>query len=473
MAEPMSDLVILLPGIGGSVLVRRDAQGRDATLWSPRPGAALRAVLTLGGSIRSLALDGDDPALDDLGDGIRATALLPDLHVLPGLGWKIDGYGVLRRRLAERFELEAGANYLEFPYDWRRDIRVAARQLARAATTQLRSWRERSGNPDARLILIGHSMGGLVARVFLEQHEGWKLTRRLVSFGTPYSGSINAIEFLVNGFRPGWGPLSFDLSGLLRSFTSVYQLLPSYRCMESAGDWLALDAAGPLPNVDAARLADALALHRGLRDAVQSADAAAGGPLQRYDIRPLVGDTQRTKWGARLDGDRVVARHDRAGQDGGDGTVPRLSAMPPELLDGWRNAAFFCEQHASLQNDAPVFEHLAGVLRAVPLAGPPVFPAGENPLALEVDDTTTDEPLRVRARPRDPVGAVEVVLERVVDGRREPHRLAAGADGWHEAEFAGLAPGDYRVRAGGGALRSVTAIASVVDLREAEQAALP
>ncbi|MCU0633858.1 MAG: hypothetical protein MUE41_03200, partial [Gemmatimonadaceae bacterium] len=252
----MSDLIVVLPGIGGSVLAR---DGK--VVWSPRPGAALRAALSLGRSISSLALAGDDHTVDDLGDGITATALLPDLHIVPGLDWKIDGYGRLRQRLFERFDLKVGENYLDFPYDWRRDTRVAARRLARVAGAQLARWRETSGNADAKLILIGHSMGGIVSRLFLEFEDGWRITRRLVTFGTPYSGSINALEFLVNGFRKGWGPFAIDLSAMLRSFTSVYQLLPSYRCMHDGTQWQPIDAVGPLPNVDPARLADALALH--------------------------------------------------------------------------------------------------------------------------------------------------------------------------------------------------------------------
>ncbi|MCU0633883.1 MAG: hypothetical protein MUE41_03325 [Gemmatimonadaceae bacterium] len=199
----MSDLIVVLPGIGGSVLARD-----GAPVWSPRPGAALRAALSLGKSISSLQLAGDDHTVDDLGDGITATALLPDLHIVPGLDWKIDGYGRLRQRLFERFDLKVGENYLDFPYDWRRDTRVAARRLARVAGEQLARWRTTSGNADAKLILIGHSMGGIVSRLFLEFEDGWKITRRLVTFGTPYSGSINALEFLVNGFRKGWGPFA-------------------------------------------------------------------------------------------------------------------------------------------------------------------------------------------------------------------------------------------------------------------------
>lgn len=458
MPHPMPDLVVVIPGIGGSVLQRH-----GKTVWSPRPGAALRAALSLGRSIGDLAMNGDDHTLDDLDDGVTAPTLVPDLHILPGLDWKIDGYTRLRRTLFERFDLEEGRNYLEFPYDWRRDNRVAARRLDAVVRPALKAWRERSGNPDARLILVGHSMGGIISRIFLEFHDGWNITRRLVTFGTPYSGSINALEFLSNGFRKAWGLI--DLSSMLRSFTSVYQLLPSYRCLDVDGEWKLLDEVPGIPNVDPHRLAEALKLHRAVRQAVDD----AGDPLSRYDIRPLVGDTQRTKWGARLTGSGVEARFDRgAGQDGGDGTVPRVSAVPHELLDGWRNVSFFSEKHGSLQNDEAVFEHLSGVLRIVPFEGRDVFPAGDTPVALDVDDTTTAEPLEIRALPRDPLPGLEARVESLADGSTRTVRLVEGADGWFRAEVPGLPEGDYRVHVGGAGIRPVTAIAGVVDLATLE-----
>lgn len=459
MAQPMSDLLVILPGIGGSVLARH-----GKPVWSPRPGAALRAALSLGSSIRDLQLSGDDPDIDDLGDGITAPALVPDLHVVPGLEWKIDGYSRLRQRLFQRFDLREGENYLEFPYDWRRDNRVAARRLAAVAGRALQAWQERSGNPEARIILVAHSMGGIISRLFLEFHEGWRITRRLVTFGTPYSGSLNALDFLANGFRKAWGLV--DLSAMLRSFTSVYQLLPSYRCLIVDGEWKLLDEVAAIPNVDSERLADALALHRRLRAAVDGAGPALG----RYDVRPLVGDTQRTKWGARLQTAGVELRYDRgAGQDGGDGTVPRVSAVPHELLDGWRNVAFFSEKHGSLQNDDAVFEHLAGVLRIEPIELRKVFPAGDTPVTLEVDDVLTAEPLTIRALPRDPLPSLAAAVERVGgETRRVP--LALQPDGWFRAEVGGLLPGDYRVRIAGEGVRPVTAIAGVVDMATLEVA---
>ena len=61
---------------------------------------------------------------------------------------------------------------------------------------------------------------------------GWKHTRTLITLGTPHQGSLNAVDFLVNGMKKGVGPIGLDLSPLLRSYPSVYQLLPIYPCID-------------------------------------------------------------------------------------------------------------------------------------------------------------------------------------------------------------------------------------------------
>src|SRR5262249_33620827 len=160
---------------------------------------------------------------DDLGDGVTAPALFADTHLIPGF-WKIDGYTKISQRVVREFEVEKGVNFFEFPYDWRRDNRVAARKLQRLSHDWLKAWRQMSGNEDAKVILLAHSMGGLVSRYFLECLDGWRETRALISFGTPYRGSLNALNFLCNGFKKQLGNVNIvDLTALLRSFTSVYQ----------------------------------------------------------------------------------------------------------------------------------------------------------------------------------------------------------------------------------------------------------
>jgi triacylglycerol esterase/lipase EstA (alpha/beta hydrolase family) len=101
--------------------------------------------------------------------------------------------------LRTRFGLVPGQSYFEFPYDWRRDNRAAAHQLAAKSKQWLTG--QRQTYPDAKLVLIAHSMGGLVSWYFLEVLGGWRDTRRLITFGTPYRGSLNAVDFVANGFH--------------------------------------------------------------------------------------------------------------------------------------------------------------------------------------------------------------------------------------------------------------------------------
>src|SRR3954468_4085053 len=178
MAGEFADIVVLIPGITGSVLERN---GRE--VWGTSIQAGLRGLFSGGRTIQDLLLEHDDPDADDLGDGVRATRLIHDVHLFPGL-WTIDGYTKVAERLLQRLRLTPGTNYFELPYDWRRTNQVASRKLDTQSTEWLAA--RRKTHPDAKLVIVAHSMGGLVARHFLEVLGGWRNTRMLVTFGTPY-----------------------------------------------------------------------------------------------------------------------------------------------------------------------------------------------------------------------------------------------------------------------------------------------
>lgn len=360
LRRDMPDLVVLIPGILGSELTR----GGKA-IWSVSKGGALRALFSLGRSIKRLELEGDDPALDDLGDGVVASRLLPDLHLVPGL-WTIDGYSAIRRRLLESFILEEGKNYFEFPYDWRRDNRVAGRRLAQASHDWLKAWREDSGNDDAKLVLLCHSMGGIVAREFLERHEGWRDTRTLISFGTPYRGSVNALKTLSHGFEKKLGPINLiDLTAMVRSFTSMYQLLPIYPCYDAGdGEQARVGEVAGVPGVDAAKAAAALAYHHEIRDLARAHGDDPAYVEQGYALHPIVGIDQPTLQSARLEGGEVTFSQQYPGEElGGDGTVPEVSAFPPDW-PARKAGTYSSEKHASLQNSRPMLTQVTGLLTA-------------------------------------------------------------------------------------------------------------
>lgn len=431
---PMGDVVVLLPGILGSVLAR---DGHD--VWAVSPGAAWRAIASLGHSVQDLELHGDDPAVDDLGDGVTAPRLQPDLHLIPGL-WSIDGYSHIRSSIFATFDVVDGQNWFDFPYDWRRDNRVAARHLAERAPGWLRAWRQRSGNNDAKLILVGHSMGGLVARHYLEMLEGWRDTRMLVTFGTPYRGSLNALDFLCNGFKKGIGPFGLDLTRFLRSLTSVYQLLPRYPVVDSGSAQMTRVAeTSGLPGVDAARAAAALQFHLDIDAAIEHR------PANAYAIHPIVGILQPTNQSARFDRGAVRMVASYGGEDhGGDGTVPRVSATPLELADQDRET-YAPDQHGSLQNATGPLTQLIGVLSAKPTS---TFRAGQSGFGLQIDDVfAVDEPIAATVTSTDdPTRTINAEVVDAATGHTViESQLEADGDGAYRSEWPPLPPGDYRI----------------------------
>ncbi len=436
-----TDLVVVLPGIMGSTL-RKD----DQLVWAPSAGAALRAVFTLGRSLRQLELPagiGDaHPA-----DGVEPGDLMPDLHVIPGLWTPIKGYtGLLRRLDSLRRQAKIGA-VLPVAYDWRLSNRYNAERLATIVVPALEQWRNSSPvRTDAQLVFVCHSMGGLVARWFIEQSGGTELTRKLITLGTPYRGAAKAVEQLANGVRKELGPLSVDLTMFARSLPSLHQLLPSYACIDHAGALHRLDET-TVPELDTAMVTDALTFHTDL------AAAEAARPASRTMTHAIVGARQPTWTSLGIRGTRVQPL-DTIGADNdfGDGTVPLTGAIGHDLPLDTNTIRRVVDQHGSLQSNPWALDELEEAIVAQPVrrrAGatvparvtvPELILAGE---ALTVDvDVDADPPPAVR---------VQIVAEHGV-GQREKivaSRTPTIRDGHLATSFTGLAPGAYEVRVTG------------------------
>jgi pimeloyl-ACP methyl ester carboxylesterase len=455
--KAMRDVVVVLPGITGSVLQK---DGKD--VWNVSGGSVLRALLSLGQNVKELALEKDPHDVDDLGDGVTAPKVMRDIHLIPGL-WKIDGYSKVLKYVTDTFDVRAGENFFEFPYDWRRDNRVAARKLAKDAQGWLAAWRQKSGADDAKLILVGHSMGGIVSRYYLECLDGWRDTRVLVTFGTPYSGSLNAVGTLVNGLKKKVGPVGIDLSELVRSLTAIYQLLPTYACFDGGDGQLVGVSEATIPHVDREKAKAAAEFHDEIRNAVKAHEQEDEYRENRYDIRPVVGTLQPTFQSARAAGDGVTLIRAYDGEDqGGDGTVPRVSATPVEL-EHEKNAMFASERHASLQNEDAVLVQLRGVMSGLDVD----FPAFRDAfpsigLSLELDDAyQTGEPVQVRVHPEEePADSLLVqVFDTETNEEVARETLRPAEDGWHEARLGPLEEGNYRLTAfGSGRVEPVTDI---------------
>ena len=446
--QPMKDVIVLLPGILGSVLER---DGKE--VWAPSPGAIGRALWKLGRNLNDLALGDDDWTRDDLGDGVTATRLMPDVHIIPGL-WGIDGYSGISSMIRSTFDVADDVNYFEFPYDWRRDNRVAARALKELTDRALHQRRKEV--PDAKLVLVGHSMGGIVSRYFLECLDGWQDTRALITFGTPYRGSMNAVDFLANGFVKKVGPLKLvDLTTLLHSLTSVYQLLPRYPSIDlgdGKGYVRPSELGDQIKGLDASRAAAALAFHHAIDH------GAAVHEFGAYAIHSIVGLAQDTKQSARLDNGRLLL--EEKGFDGenrkGDGTVPRVSATPIEADDvGGYQPMYSSDKHGSLQNDAAVRTQLIGILTERSTAAFRGEEEYDKSKGIPVDLPeliSVGEPIDLRAGPGRSGLTLGVDVVDLATGQSvyaTPILLGRDGDGFHTGVVPPLPSGDYRVRVAG------------------------
>jgi len=164
-----------------------------------------------------LAAKGDDPLCvwGDL-DAIRDSKLYLALRMPNPLqagpmisAGPIDVYGDFIEGMTEEQDTPGfhpyteGADFFTFAYDWRQEIAtVTAPLLGQALDQYARIHEEKTGipAPDTKFILVGHSMGGLVARTFLSENPQWAdRIAAMYLVGAPNLGSVKAIKTLIVG----------------------------------------------------------------------------------------------------------------------------------------------------------------------------------------------------------------------------------------------------------------------------------
>lgn len=449
----LNDIIVVIPGIMGSVL--EDRNGEE--VWSISGQAIWRTLRNRDFQLKALRLKDDDPARDCLDDGIRATQLLPDAHIIPGL-WKIDGYSWLTQQLKLNFQIQQGdleneqpANYFEFAYDWRRTNILAAHQLKTLIDRKLPQWQQ-DGHPDARVILITHSMGGLIARYYLEVLGGAEHCRVLYTFGTPLKGSIQSLNFLANGYKELF--LSFPwLKPVMRSFTSLYQLLPLYKSVRIGEEFCYVTDLPAIDELERDRMHQG---HAFLRELLQACDS--NGTNRPYQYRPIVGVHQKTFQSIHLNGTKLVPSYELPNvpveHNYGDGTVPRISAIPD---DGVVLADFIGERHGSLQNHTDLVYNLIQQIILLQQKGKlsqirdnPLIPvhSSELSIALEVEDLyDRHEAVTIRAAANWQVEEELTAWIEPIDGNQPPQvqRFAPEETVAFECSQAGL----YRLQVSG------------------------
>jgi hypothetical protein len=231
----------------------------------------------------------------------------------------------------------AGFDAVFHPYDWRRDIGWNGRELAD------RLIRERRQD----VILVGHSMGGLVARAALA-HKGGERIGRVIQLGTPNKGVFVAVQALRGTYPLIRRVAMLDLKHgpedlarqMLTTLPGLCGLLPAaHLCKDfdpfDPDQW----PEGPRPSAS-------------LLEETRATSLALPPPDERF--RLIAGFGQDTVLGLRRSGRRLEFGRGPAG----DGTVPLALAQWPGLKTWYAE-----ESHGSLPGNADVGRAVADLAR--------------------------------------------------------------------------------------------------------------
>lgn len=467
-----ADLVVVVPGVFGSRLSHH-----GVPLWGDSSAGFLPWVRTRGADLGHLSVGADDPSLEDLGDGIVADALIDGFYVV-GRFVKVGGYAALTRSLQTQLSLKLGENLQLFAYDWRRDLRVSTRRLATKVEGWLHAWRSRSGNRNAKVVLICHAMGGLVGHAYAEIEGGWPAIRTIVSIGSPFLGSIRALDLLYFGldFQSYSLPIH-DLTVVVRTLTSVYQLLPSYPAIRTFDGRLVSPFEIRIPTFEHHKIERARQFHRDLVEHHTRNRSAPGH--EQMSATSIIGVGQGTVETGKLLPNGTLAIEREAGADAydGDGTVPRFSAEAPAPTGFEGQWLYLPQTHGMLASDPLVHAHLCDLLKGgssgstPPATALPRFTlrrAGGNLLRIDPDALSVavakpfykvGQPVEVRIGAQSagghPFGVRSMKLSAKLEqigyvGRRlaaQPLRLSPDRKrpGSWIASFRASAPGTFRV----------------------------
>ena len=297
--------VLILPGIMGSKLGRAKAAVAAGVLW-------IDPLRIAAGQLTQLALP-------------RGAGLKP-------LGVMLFTYAKIKLMLDI-----AGFDARFHAYDWRLNLSELGAQLAQRILKEERP-----------VVLVAHSMGGLVARSAMSLLPK-RCVRRAILIGTPNAGTIAPVQALCGTYPAVRRIAMLDLKHsveflakqVFSSFPGLYQLLPTP------------DAEAPVNIYDPSvwpkkqsRPDPAL-----LQQAATARDSLAP-PDERF--RQIIGIAQDTIVGIRRDAGGFAYEVKPAG----DGTVPVASALLRDVP-----AYYIAEIHGSLTNNSQVIHCVVDLIK--------------------------------------------------------------------------------------------------------------
>ncbi len=285
-----------------------------------------------------------------------------------------------------------------YPYDWRKSPIVAQAGLQQQVEDVLKS------TSASRVVLVAHSMGGLVLQQYVADPAHAEKVIRALTLGTPYwgapkshvallSGKSNEVENETFGLdlftassiaeaasrNPVYVKAVNDLQFAARTMQGLYWLNPS----ERFGPWLQVKAPGyPAGFMSSGQLRAWITSLGGtaqlLSNAVAGHQALDGFKTNGVDYQVMVGAGVPTMAAASIELDPSgLTQPVSVSFDSGDGTVPLVSATQGASeghapLGDAVGVHYACGvDHLSLPANAGVQSRVEGfLLKGEPIAGP-------------------------------------------------------------------------------------------------------
>lgn len=445
------DAVVVVPGIMGSQL--RDVATNDI-LWGLNT-SLYRHLWTGRGAWEKLKVTDDER--DGRTSRVVADALIGFGAFAPVLGG-FEPYTAMVARL--RGWLADPTALLEFAYDWRLPVRHNGRLLADAIDRHLTAWRANPkataaarARPDQRepqVVIVAHSMGGLVSRAMCAIPGAADNVRAVLTLGTPFGGAAKTLLTLAEGRGAPFPLPRRRLRDVVRTLPGAYDLLPIYRCVRDGSDVRKLTVADVADvGADAELAQQAFDWH----DEASTVSLPGhwlyigGHQTTPSTITLNSGDPEFWPYSYEVNSDGSLVTDD-AGQPrqvllDGDGTVPLPSAQRIN-----REAVTISQQHGSL---ARVEEALAQASAVVLGDDRPVAFLGDTRLGLDAPDLVQlNQEVQFGITGESAESATCAVFDESGTAVDHPNVVQAGGDFVARTTLAG--PGVYRiqVQSGGG-----------------------
>ncbi len=206
--------IIFIPGIAGTFLVRASDSN---TVW-PCPNAVTTGCAAskylFGYTTYWQLLMSDSNGAGEYGAGVVPGDILQS-------GFKTNFYGGFISYL-KTLGYVPNVDLYVFPYDWRHDVTTQFSDLDYLVHKAL------DATGESKVILIGHSMGGLIADGYVHSDPTRAaLVDSLITIGTPYFGAPKAYYAITQGYTFGNAIITPEIMKVVaQNSPGAYDLIP-------------------------------------------------------------------------------------------------------------------------------------------------------------------------------------------------------------------------------------------------------